>query len=134
MANRPFHHSSDHGVPFTPVAATPPAGLRFLLAGHRDLSRGPLPFVIAARLAVAIGCFAGGFVCAQAFVECLGSPSATCSSVTALPPGFPGLAIAILPACAALRLFPAVSASARRGFLHGLRQSFPTYKAGINHG
>ena len=79
-------YRSVQGVPYAPVATDLPAGLRSLISKLN----GPVPprlgrWAILVRLAVAALCFAGGFLCARLFVECLLGDPGACPCVPVRP-------------------------------------------------
>ena len=74
-----YPNQREPGVLYAPVATDLPAGLRSLILKLHA----PVPpclgrwWTIPVRLAVAAACFAGGFLCARLFVDCLlGAPGA----------------------------------------------------------
>ena len=91
-------YRSVQGVPYAPVATDLPAGLRSLtpeLHTHVPPRLGrwwAIPF----RLAVAAVCFAGGFLCARVFVDCLLRGAGACPCVMPPPPSPLALAIALV--------------------------------------
>ena len=140
MADHPFHRSSDQGVLCSPVATDLPAGLRSLipkLHGHVPPRLGR--WAIPVRLAVAAACFAGGFLCARLFVECLLGEPGACACVVPPSSSLVALAIVSLSLFAASLLRPAKRDTRRPRALAppafpGLGEPLPMCRAGTSHG
>ena len=138
MANHPYR--SVQGVLYAPVATDLPAGLRSLISGlHGHVPPRLGRWAISVRLGVAVVCFAGGFLCARLFVDCLLGDPGACPCV--LPPARSPVALALgLPAlCAASFLtlaktrLTAPRAVLGRAFLR-LGHPHPAHSTGASHG
>ena len=133
-------YRSVQGAPYAPVATNPPAGVRSLNSeppGYVPPRLGRWAIVV--RLAVSAACFAGGFLSARVFVECLLGDTRMCSCVLPTAP-FPValvLGLAVLCAVSFLTLAKtcptAPRAALRRAFLW-LRNPLPVHSTGVNHG
>ena len=140
MADHPFHRSSDQGVLCSPVATDLPAGLRSLIPKlHGHVPPRPGRWAIPVRLAVAAACFAGGFLCARLFVECLLGEPGACACVVPPSSSLVALGLGLVSLFGALLLTPAKTTPrchrvvAARVF-SGLRQPLPMCRVGTSHG
>ena len=138
MANHPYQR--EPGVLYAPVVTDPPAGLRSLISElHAYVAPSLGRWAIPVRLAVAVACFAGGFVCARLFVQCLLGDPGACPCVLPRFPSLAPLALALVLLFATSVLTPAKTNPRRYRVLaarvfSGLLQPVPTCQAGTSHG
>lgn len=128
------------GVPYAPVAAALQAGIRSLISGQHGhvpprLGRWAIPV----RLCPAAACFAGGFVCARLFVECLLGDTRMCPCVLPTAPFSVALVLGLVVLCAASFLTLAKPGLTAPRALLGQALLPPTplqaaYRPGVSHG
>ena len=140
MADQPFHRSSDQGVSCSQVATNLQAGLRSLISAlHGHVPPHPGCWAIPVRLGVAAACFAGGFLCARLFVECLLGEPGACPCVVPPSSSLVALGLGLVPLFATLFLTSANRDTRRQRVLAppafpGLGEPLPMCRAGTSHG